>query len=77
MSAVDIQYGGSHYKDGIQPIEYIHANKLDFFEGNSIKYITRHRKKNGIEDIKKAIHYSQLILELDYGVKSKVTYETK
>ena len=65
---LDTQVGGSHYKDcGIQPVEYIHANKLDYFEGNVVKYITRHRTKGqGKKDIEKAIHYAQLILELEY-----------
>ena len=65
---LDKQIGGNHYKDcGIQPVEYIHANKLDYFEGNVIKYITRHRTKGqGKKDIEKAIHYAQLILELEY-----------
>lgn len=65
--ATDKQEGGFHYKTAIQPIEYIHANKLDFFEGNVVKYVTRHRSKNKAEDIKKAIHYLELILQLDYN----------
>jgi hypothetical protein len=67
--ALTTQVGGSHYRDcGIQPVEYIHANKLDYFEGNVVKYITRHRTKGqGRKDIEKAIHYAQLILELDYN----------
>ncbi len=66
---LDKQIGGNHYKDcGIQPVQYIHANKLDYLEGNVIKYITRHRTKGqGKKDIEKAIHYAQLILELEYG----------
>lgn len=63
----DKQVGGTHYKQGIQPFEYIRANDLDFFEGNCIKYVTRHRKKNGAEDIKKAIHYLEEILLNDYN----------
>ena len=51
------------------PIEYISKNKLDFLEGNIIKYISRHKKKNGAEDIRKVIHYAELILELEYGEK--------
>ncbi|NBX51687.1 DUF3310 domain-containing protein [bacterium] len=67
MSALDTQAGGSHYKNlAIQPVEYIQANGLDYFQGNIVKYITRHKTKNGAEDIKKAIHYCQLILELEY-----------
>lgn len=67
-SALDKQVGGSHYKEqGIQPVEYIHANKLNFFEGNAVKYITRHRTKGGVADLEKAIHYIELIIELEYG----------
>ena len=62
------QIGGSHYKDcAIQPVDYIVENKLDFLEGNMVKYITRHKTKNGIEDIRKVIHYAELILEKKYG----------
>lgn len=67
-SVLDIQHGGSHYKDkGIQPIEYITANKLDFCEGNIVKYASRHKEKNGAEDIRKVIHYAQFILKFEYG----------
>lgn len=67
MSALDKQVGGDHYKNqGIQPVEYIHANKLNFFEGNAVKYITRHRTKGGKADLEKAIHYIELIMELEY-----------
>ena len=52
------QIGGNHYQSlGIQPIEYIIANKLDFMEGNVVKYVTRWRHKNGLEDLKKAKSY--------------------
>ena len=68
--ASEKQIGGSHYKDcAIQPVDYIVKNKLDFLEGNVVKYITRHKEKDGPEDIKKVIHYAQLILELTYGIK--------
>lgn len=68
MASLDFQVGGSHYKDTkIQPVEYIKANNLDYFEGNAVKYITRHRVKGGRADLEKAIHYLQMILELDYG----------
>ena len=64
------QVGGNHYIDfEIMPIEYISKNKLDFLEGKIIKYISRHKKKNGAEDIRKVIHYAELILELEYGEK--------
>lgn len=63
IDAKDIQIGGTHYKDmPFQPIEFIQANKLGFCEGNAIKYICRWRSKNGIEDLKKAIHYLELLI---------------
>ena len=65
------QVGGDHYeKCGIMPTTYIRANNLDFFEGNIVKYITRHKDKNGAEDIKKVIHYAEMILEDVYGYKN-------
>ena len=65
MSALDIQIGGSHYRNkGIQPIELIVALNLNFIEGNIVKYITRYKEKNGVQDIMKCIHYSQLAIEL-------------
>jgi len=68
--ALDTQIGGNHYKEcGIQPIEYIQANNLDYFQGNVVKYATRHKDKNGSQDIRKAIHYLELILEMQYKEK--------
>ena len=64
----DCQVGGTHYQKAIQPIEYIEKNKLGFCEGNVVKYVTRHKDKNGAEDIKKAIQYLEFILKYQYGV---------
>ena len=72
MSALKKQEGGKHYVMPIQPIEYITKNKLPYIEGNIIKYATRHRNKNGAEDIKKIIHYCELLLELEYGAKQGI-----
>ena len=70
MSALETQVSGSHYKDfPIQPVEFIHKNNIGYLEGNVIKYTCRHKSKNGKEDILKAIHYLQLILELQYDAK--------
>ena len=68
-SALDRQVGGEHYKNNfkIQPIEFITANKLSFIQGSIIKYICRYNKKNGKEDIDKAIHYCELLKELECG----------
>lgn len=58
------QVGGSHYKSmKIQPVEFILANDLNFCEGNVIKYICRYKQKNGVEDLKKVIHYAQLLIQ--------------
>ena len=51
----------------IQPAEFINENKLLFAEGNAIKYICRHAVKGKEQDIKKAIHYLEMILERDYS----------
>jgi len=61
------QEGGDHYsKMKIQPVEFCHANKLPFVEGNIVKYVCRHRTKNGLEDLKKAKHYIELLIKLEY-----------
>jgi hypothetical protein len=62
--AIKRQVGGDHYnRYAIQPVDFIIANKIDWCEANAIKYITRWKHKNGIEDIKKAIHYLEILLE--------------
>ena len=64
MRAINEQIGGTHYRDkAIQPIEYILANDLGFCEGNIIKYVSRYKDKNGIEDLKKAKHYLEFLIE--------------
>ena len=65
-SSLMVQVGGDHYKDlPIQPVEYIYANAIGYFEGNVIKYVSRWRKKNGIADLEKAKHYIELLIELE------------
>ena len=62
--ALEVQVGGNHYtKFKIQPVEYILKNKLGFIEGAVIKYVTRWKGKNGIEDLKKARHFLDLYIE--------------
>ena len=67
------QVGGTHYKAcKIQPVEYIHANRLGFLEGNIVKYITRHRTKGeGAMDSLKVKHYADLILQLEYDMTTE------
>ena len=69
MKSLKKQIGGRHYQNFvIQPAEFINKNRLQFAEGNAIKYICRHSAKGKEEDIKKAIHYLEMILERDYNV---------
>ena len=68
MSAYDKQIGGSHYRSlKIQPSKFVIENELLFPEGSVIKYICRHRFKNGKEDLIKAIHFIEMIIERDYS----------
>jgi len=62
------QIGGRHYMDMVeQPSEFINKNKLQFAEGNAIKYICRHKHKGEVQDLEKAKHYIDMIIERDYG----------
>ena len=64
--ALQVQVAGSHYKGlTIQPVEFIHANGIPFIEGSVIKYVTRWRNKNGVQDLKKAKHFIELLIELE------------
>jgi hypothetical protein len=64
--SLEVQVAGTHYKDlAIQPVQYIRANNLDFFEGNVIKYVTRWRHKGGVQDLRKARHYLDMLIEFE------------
>ena len=66
------QIGGSHYKNmKIQPSKFINDNKLLFAEGNAIKYICRHKHKGEVQDLEKAKHYIDMIIERDYGAQTR------
>ena len=66
----DIQWGGNHYKDKpIQVWDFIAANNLDYFQGNVVKYVSRYRDKGGLEDLKKARHYIDKIIETKYTTR--------
>ena len=54
-----------HYNKGIEMWDYAHSHKLDFFEGNIVKYVTRWKDKNGIEDLLKAQQYLTKLIELE------------
>ena len=67
MKPTTSQVGGDHYKKlAIQPAEYCQRNQLNFCESCVVKYVTRHREKNGKEDIQKAIHFLNLLIEFEY-----------
>lgn len=64
-SAMDRQEGGKHYKSmAIQPVEYIFKNDIGFIEGSVIKYVTRWKSKGGVEDLKKARHFLDMLIEM-------------
>lgn len=70
MSALQQQVDGNHYKGfKIQPIEFCYHNGIPAIEASVIKYVVRHRNKNGKLDIKKAIHLLNILLELEYDEK--------
>ena len=66
MQAKDKQEGGDHYRSmAIQPFQYIHANGIGFAEGCAIKYLSRWRSKGGVEDLRKARHFLDLLIEAE------------
>ena len=68
----DTQVGGNHYQTmKIQPAEFINKNEMKFAEGNAIKYICRHVNKGGLQDLEKAKHYIDMIIERDYADEAK------
>ena len=70
--ALAIQIGGSHYKKWIyQPIELCVDMNLSFIQGSIVKYIVRYQDKNGLEDLRKVVHYCELAIELKHVPKLK------
>ena len=64
MKSYKKQVGGSHYKKyKIQPIEFIVKNNIGFVEGNIIKYVLRFKEKGGVQDLEKAKHYIELLID--------------
>jgi hypothetical protein len=77
---LDVQVAGDHYKSlKIQPVEYIHANQIPFIEGCVIKYVSRWKNKGGINDLQKAKHFIELLIELEIrkGVVNKAQPTTE
>jgi hypothetical protein len=76
MTALDIQVGGSHYKDmAIQPMEFSMANKLDACQHTIIKYVTRFRQKGGVQDLEKAKHVIDMLIEFERPEESMTQNE--
>ena len=74
QNSFDVQVGGDYYKKlVIQPVEYIYKNNLGFIEGCVIKYVTRYKSKNGKQDLEKAIHFLQMLIDMEYGDGSNTT----
>ena len=70
MSVYNKQVGGTHYKKmKIQPSKFVVENRLLFPEGSVIKYVIRHQDKGGKEDLEKAKHFIDMIIERDYSKK--------
>jgi len=86
MSSLEKQVGGNHYKRfKIQPIEFIILNNLNFPEGNVVKYVCRHKFKDGLRDLEKAKHYIEMLIEfrdyfgrelsyLGFNLENKIPY---
>lgn len=71
-AALDVQVGGAHYKDmAVQPVEFIHRNGIGFCEGCVIKYVSRWRSKGGVQDLMKARHFLDLLIEMEQGQGQK------
>ena len=64
QKANDVQIAGTHYKGkAIQPWDYIVGNNLGYLEGNIVKYVSRWKDKGGVDDLKKARHYLDKLIE--------------
>ena len=71
-SPLDRQEGGDHYRKlAIQPVEFIHKNRIGFCAGNVIKYVSRYQTKNGLGDLRKAQHYLELLIAMEYSNESQ------
>jgi hypothetical protein len=69
LTANDVQVAGNHYKSkAVQPWDYIVANNLGYLEGNIIKYVSRWKDKGGVDDLRKARHYLDKLIEVQDGV---------
>ena len=70
--ANEYQVDGNHYASPIQHWDYVVANELDYFQAQITRYVTRHKKKAGIKDLQKALHFLEKYIELEKAKVSKV-----
>ena len=69
MGALDVQVAGDHYKSmAIQPVEFITKNHIPYCEANAIKYLCRWRHKGGLDDLRKAKHYIEMLMEMNADI---------
>lgn len=74
MSANDKQVGGAHYKGAVQHWDYAVAEfGTGYLKGQITKYVARWRKKNGVQDLEKALHFLQKLREVEHGARSNVS----
>ncbi len=71
--ANDKQIAGTHYKTPVEPWDAILAWELGYLDGNVIKYVARWRKKGGLEDLRKAQHYLEKLIEVEAGAQTPPT----
>lgn len=62
-TASERQIGGSHYKAGFQHWDYVHWTQLPYLPAQASKYLTRWKKKNGLQDLEKALHFMDKFIE--------------
>ena len=72
-----VQVGGNHYQLAIQPWDYIVSNGIGYLEGNIIKYVSRWTRKGGIQDLEKARHYLDKLIETEQQRQAAMQPEVK
>ena len=70
----DKQVGGSHYQTGVQPWDAIISWELGFLDGCAVKYLARWRKKGGVDDLRKAAHFIEKLIEIETGAKPQADF---
>ena len=75
LNALETQVGGNHYKKfAIQPVEFCYRNNIGYLEATAIKYLCRWKDKNGLQDLEKAKHFIDLLIEMETKQRSTHDY---